>query len=339
MVSLVALALAAPAFALTEIATWTTIKGSSTGTSHWSDLVEGDTLYSILTASSSKSQLVKVSNLSGTQSQQILTNLSGSGLNATISPEGLSSYGNYLQFADKNTGVYRVDKTTNTLSQYVSAAQLGTVGTSHTANLYSKSTTLPVPLALSGYGTISAGEVAVFDGGTSAGNIVITTGAGSATILVAQADLPGTQVDTNTGLKQAQAITFDGSGNLYWSNAGSVYRRLASGGTIETVLDASVLKLALGHTPTTIPELFVSPNGYLWGYENTSPRTVFRSYLQANSSALAIQSLSTSIGSLSWYNNQLTYNPYGANGLWTVPEPATLAFLGLGGIALLRRRG
>jgi hypothetical protein len=259
----------------------------------------------------------------------------------------LSGYGDFLEVVERNSGVTRVDKNSGAASIYVNVATLNAVGSAHTFSSSYKGTTLPVSLSVSGIGTLSAGEYALFDSGS--GNVVVTTGTNSASVLIPKATLQSTFGVTGTA--GAGALTFDSSGNLYFSNYtsgtatyGNVYRRKTDG-TIEQVLAASDIKSSISASSyNATPELFAAPDGYIYGVANSN-KSIFRWDGTPSASVewvldgAAITSVYSPAGvnSLGWYEGKIGFN-LTQQGFFVTPEPATVAFLALGAMGTLRRR-
>jgi hypothetical protein len=265
---------------------------------------------------------------------------------------GVEIVGDYIQFPEsQNDHVVRIHKDTGTVSIHTSAADI-------------KAVTGLTSIAVTNFSGMSPdGESLFYE---SASNTILqTAGPGALTTLVTSADLAAVGATVKSGL------TYDGAGNLYWGDdagdhntapAGDRIFRRSPGGAIETILDANDF-LALGITDNRATfggDMYYGPDGLIYlRYGRTGEGSLgiysFDPSLADPASSLAIVLSEADLISgpaglnaanagftyhMSWWNGYLAFTKEperGTQGYFALPEPASLLFIVLGALGLLRR--
>lgn len=334
--SVVALAVSPAWAAYVEIATWATILGPAGPTQHYGAFVDGNSSYHFLSLNNAP-RITRVDNLSGVQTMSVVMstaqwNAAGGG-NSPTPFYGFSHSGTYLQCSDSQSdAVWRIDKATGAVTQYVSKAAIQAFTGQSNVSLTTPGDTAP------------DGEYVVYD---STSQSVIKTVAGAPTTYLSSAQLisiAGT-VDVGGGL------TFDLNGALYWQNNTSkgIYRRTAGGNLSQVLTQAEIIAVAGDPNGVTLnKDIYYAPDGMIYFQENKSgnvlrfnpanPAASLSIYI-TKADLLAGPAASANVYQLSWYNGNLAWNVVGAKGLYGyVPEPTALALLAVGALCL-RRRG
>lgn len=340
---LAVLALAAPALAIGyyEIASWTTILAGAPGpTQNMAAVVEGNSSYHFLTGGNSP-RLERLDNLGGAQTVTILTSsaqwsLAG-GTNNPAMYYGMTVSGNYIQFADTATdGVWRINKSTGAISQYVTKAQIFAVagnggGAGTEAALLASARTAP------------DGEFVVYD--STSKSIIKTTGPGACQVYVTAADI--TAITGGTGV--AGGLGFDATGAMYFGSSTSkaLHKRDPISGVLSTVLTTAQIQAVAGGSSVSFKDIFFAPDGFMYFQDNSSgnilrfdpsnPVGTLANYI-TKAELTAGPMAGSNVIQLSWYNGGLAWHTFQSFGLYGVaPEPAALTLLAVAGL-LLRRR-
>lgn len=335
--AVVAVAISAPAMgaAYSELIPWSTVQAGAGGTSHWSHVVDGQTSYHTVNLSNSPA-ITKVSNLNGTQTSSVLVTsaawYAASGQTSMANANGFGiSNGTDLMWTDTGSdAVWKANMGTGAITEYVSKAQI----MAHTGQSSAGSL---------GYnGVAPNGEFVWYE--SSSDCLLMTTGAGTLTTLVSDTELLALMGDDTVN----GGIDWDLSGNLYFADSlsDSIYMR-ASNGTLSKALDVADIIAVTGQTAAGFGDIFCAPNGRMFFYESTADSILafwpgdpantlrrFRSETQLLNGPMG----SDNVVTLGWYDGNLTFHTYGENGLFVTPEPTSLSLLGLGALAVLRRR-
>jgi sugar lactone lactonase YvrE len=327
----------ASATTYTELTSWSTISNGGNSTSHFAAVVDGQTSYHQLALGSSP-RIVKVTNLNGTQTQRELVSTAQWGSTSLTSFYGFSVSGDYIQFSDiSSDAVWRVNKDTGAITEYIAKATIGNylgIATSSVA-LTSPSDTTPT------------GEFVFYESSTK--NILITNGANTVSTLLSQSQLASAEGVSNGSASVSGGFTFDGQGSFYWGDSNKGIYKLKTDGTTQQVLSVDTIKTLTGKTSVSFNDVYAAPDGNLYFRDNSSANVLqyslangtLISYLtQADLKAGPIGNVSGTlvVNQFSWYDGKLAFNVQGANGLYVVPEPATLILLGLGFFGFLKRK-
>ncbi len=229
----------------------------------------------------------------------------------------------------RNDEVYRFDTTTGTASIYVSQADI--VAETGLASA-----------ALANYsGTTNTGIPVFYD--TTSDNLLIAPSAGVVDTLISAVDIAAANCEMSSG------ITADPSGNLYWgSNASDAIWKF-DGTNLTMIADVADFGAAANsfsgdmiYAPDGLIYFRADPDNNNRGLFSIDPSavdpgstvTVVLSEAELDAGPMASSFTST----LSWYDGKLGFHKISDSGYYLVPEPASLALLGLGALAMFRRR-
>ncbi len=248
---------------------------------------------------------------------------------------GSAVVGNNLQIIDGETDqIYRVDTSTGMVNTYITNADIAAHTGLGSANISN---------ALGG-GVNLAGEPVFYD--TESDSLLVGSGPGAVTTLLSNSQLVAAQDgddDVDSG------VTFDPAGNLYWgnNNTDTIYKY--DGMDISPIVQPDDLSPFVGSI-TFSSDMFVAPDGLLYFRAGTGGDTALFSFDPAAvdpastvSVVLSNEDLndgpagSAFISNLSWHEGNIGFNVF-SGGFYAVPEPGSLALLGLGGLLVARRR-
>ncbi|UCG34449.1 MAG: PEP-CTERM sorting domain-containing protein [Phycisphaerales bacterium] len=347
LVSVVGLCAAVPAMAVdayVELVPWSVINNGAS-TSHFAQVVEGQASYHNLNLGGGGG-IVRVDNLDGVQTMtELVTPLQWSTANLGVTANmsayyGFSISGDYLQFAETGTdAIWRVNKSTGAITEYVSKATIDTYIGGTGPSLLSPFDTHPI-----------SGEMVFYEGDID--SLLITTGVDGLADFITAAQLTAAVGNASV----SGGIGFASDGTLYWgSSTSDDMWKLPFGGNPDTditqVLSTADITAVTGGTAYGPKDIFCAPDGWVYMGDSSSgsilrfdpadPPNTLETFLTSQQLADGPAATSNVI-TFGWYDagggGALTFNRFNDYGLYWVPEPASALLLSLGGLALLRRR-
>ena len=256
----------------------------------------------------------------------------GGTVNALTPGFSLSPVGGSIQFGDSTTDqVYRVGATPGSISVYTSNASIPVAAAGDTASLLLSGTTAP------------DGEFTFYE--ATDDNILKTAGPNATTTLTTAAQL----TDATTSSVVTSGFAYSG-GSLFFgsNNSDSVLAVGPGGGTPTEAITTAQLTTFTGETSAGFGDFAAGPGGRVYFYESSDDSILsFDPALGAASlrfelteaQLLAGPAGTDLIGEIDFFGGNLAFLPTNGTAVYVVPEPASLATVGLiAGAALLRRR-
>jgi hypothetical protein len=322
---------------------WETINSPPPGTStqNYAWVLDGSTSYHQL-GTGSNTRITKVVGFD--TGSPVATELmsqgawfAATGASTLTSFYGFGQVGDHLQFGDSSTdAIWRVHKDTGAISSYVSydtilAHQQLTYPLQDEVGLLTPKAVTPT------------GEMVFYE--KEADELLISIGEQSLETLVTVDELNALMGNTSI----SGGLGYDNYGSLYWgSNTSDGMYKRASDGTLSQVLTQADIIAVTGKTSAGFRAIEgVSPDNRVYFYETGADGILsFDPADPAGTLNIALSEAelesapggSDSVYELGFYDGLLTYNNNGERAVYVIPEPACLALLALGSLAVMRRR-
>lgn len=322
------------------------IQGSTGAPNFLGATIDGTTAYNVISGTnvSTFHGLTKVTGLGGSKSNSVLVSQSAwdtanGGTPTSIGGGQVFDIGTQLQVADNvGTGtdsVYRINKSDGAITKYATAANFP-AGAS-TINFL-------------GSGVLSTGEAALYDNANK--RILATTGANSGIELISKTEFEtafGASATINAFAVGASDVVFIGD-----NNGDRILRYNPADDSNAVVLTtANITTVTGGATAGFLTNaVYAAPDGRIYFYETvvdsimsfdpSNPVATLTTVLDATALA-AGPSNSTQVQNFAWYNGNIAWTQTigsggQVQGIYAIPEPATLGLIAMSGIGLLRRR-
>lgn len=319
---------------------------TTTGSTVYSgSTIDGTTAYNLIGGTTTK-EFTRTTGLgvSNTTTQITSSTATNTATGGTSQLAGIlrSANATTLQIPDTSfDAVYRVNKTTGAISTYVDKATLQ--GSAAAFNVFGSS-------------IFSTGEAVIYDN-TAAAPRFRGTNAGAAYDVATAAAI----TTAAGGSYTYGGFTVGGSDNtliLVDNNSTAASRRILSyntaSGTSTTLLTAGdITGVTGGATAAFLATAFYysAADSLVYFYDNTT-KNILSFNPTAATPASTLQNVltgpqltagpegGTGVTYFSTFNNQIAWSNVSGTGvgLYSIPEPASMALLGVGGVALLRRR-
>jgi len=325
-----------------QVYDYATAQAGTTATFIDSIAVDGTTAYNIMRTN--ENVVTKVTDIGGTNTASVLTTDATWGAfsaNAIAGLNGAEVVGGNLRFANFfDNSIQSVDLGTGAPSAYVSNADLLS-----SLGLIAADFNVSATSAVNG-----SGEVGFYNADSGARLIAITTGAGSATAVLNQAEI----LALTGGNTLSGGMGFVGDDLYFGSNtADGIFKvdtATPAGGS--AVLTQADIIAVTGHTSAGFGDMFAAPDGNIYFYETgkdsimsfdpTDPANTLATVV-SEAELLAGPANSDLVGNFTWFDGNIAWSQTSSSsgrvrGLYSVPEPASLALMGLGGLVALRRR-
>ncbi len=320
-----------------EVHDWDTILNGNEATSHFSAVSDGENTYHILSLGNQPAITKVDADGNATTLVSSLDWAFAAGTTAITAMQSVSLYRDKLIFAETGTdAVWSVDTNTGALSVVASKANIDS---------YIGGTGPSLLSAASCY----KGNMYFYEGDTD--SILVTNSVGYVETYITDTQLASVAgTDTVSG-----GISFDNSGNLIWGVSesskgeypGGIYSWNCSDGGSVLLTDAEIAAVTGATGAMQMGDILYAPDGLVYFFESRSdsilsfdlsdPAGTLTTVL-SEADLLAGPAEYDNVYKLSWYDGNLAFNENGARGYYAVPEPMTMSLIGLGGLALIRKR-
>ena len=247
---------------------------------------------------------------------------------------GVDIVGTDITFVDFfNSAVYAADLGTGAVTELTNSAAVSAFTGNPLVGLTSANTANP------------AGGVVMYE---SREDVILAVDAvGTISSFMTSADLTATQGNTTIGSGMAML-----GGDLYWGDSTSDAMYKSAGGVGSLVLSQANIIAITGESAANFGDIFAGPDGMIYFYESQADAIMaFDPNTPASTLAIVIDATAlaagpaaaTLVNNLSWFDGNIAWSQVSSAsgrvpGYYSIPEPASLALMGLGVLALARRR-